>query len=223
MNHRDLGAMRAKLVLACATALLASGPALATPPTITILQPTGTVYLASFPAVVPVSFTVGHDEVKDLNVLKVEVDGSSIIGVPEVGNPFKGPGNISSCANITGHPGFTSCSLGGVVQATVGLNWGVAAPGSYSLLVSAKHQGATGSDEEIVQFVTLTAEYPAPPAVANAYMNLSKPTKAKVRGCVISAIAELHAKDSLYGPKGGPYDTAMIREDVDEFRTLCGG
>lgn len=205
--------------------VLASGAVVATEPVLTVLQPTGIVYLPGFPAVVPVGFQVNHSpEIKDVNVLKVEVDGVSILNVSQMGNPFKGPGNVNSCANILGNGSFTSCLLDNDTQARVGLNWTVPAPGSYSLLVSVKHQGDTGQDVETVQFLTLTAEYPAPPAVANAYMNANNPPKkAKVRGCVISAIAELHAKDSAYGPKGGPYNDAVIRSDVDAFRALCGG
>jgi len=203
---------------------LASAAACADEPILTVLQPTGIVYLPGFPAVVPVGFQVDHAEIKDLNVLKVEVDGTSILNVDSVGNPFKGPGNVNSCANILANGSFTSCNVNSASQATVGLDWTVGAPGSYSLLVSVKHQGSTGEDVETVQFLTLTAEYPAPPAVANAYMNaVNPPKKAKVRGCVISAIAELHAKDSAYGPKGGPYNEAVIRQDVDAFRPLCGG
>ena len=204
--------------------VLGSGAALADEPVLTVLEPTGTAYLPGFPAVVPVAFRVDHADVSNLNVLKVEVDGASILGVDEVGNPFKGPGNVSACANIDANPRFSSCTLHSAAAVTVGLDWVVPAPGAYSLLVSVKHQGETGEDIEAVQFLTLTAEYPAPPAVANAYMNSTNPPKkAKVRGCVISAIAELHAKDSAYGPKGGPYDEAMIKEDTDAFRALCGG
>jgi len=203
--------------------VLASGAVSADEPVLNILQPTGIVYLPGFPAVVPVGFQVNHaPSIKDVNVLKVHVDGVSILNVDDVGAPFKHAG-APSCAPILSNGSFTACTLDSETQARVGLNWTVPAPGSYSFVVSLKHQSATGDDEEIVQFLTLTAEYPAPPAVANAYMNANNPPKSKVRGCVISAIAELHAKDSAYGPKGGPYNEAVIRTDVDAFRALCGG
>lgn len=218
MTVRHPGATRAALALSCATAiLLSSGAALADQPTLTILEPTGTVYLASFPAVVPVSFRVNHTGIDEVNVLNVEVDGVSIIG-EGVGNPFHG----GTCENTNKNLAFNSCNVDSASQATVGLNWSVPVPGSYSLTVSVKHRGLEGEDLEEVQFLTLNAEYPAPPAVANKYMN-ANPPKTKVRGCVISAIAELHAKDSYYGPKGGPYNDALIRADVDEFRGVCGG
>jgi hypothetical protein len=71
----------------------------------------------------------------------------------------------------------------------------------------------------------LAVEYPAPPAVANAYIN-SDPTyksaPGKKRGCIISKVAEKHAKWSDdpyygYGPKGGPYDEEAIMQDVDIY------
>lgn len=216
--------LKSALIRPLSIALLLSPiAATAHEPAMTILEPTGTVYLESFPAVVPVKFEVQHAEVKDLNVLQVTVDGLSILSEDEVGNPFKGPSNTNTCANIDGRSDFTSCSLLSASQVQVGLNWTVPAAGTYSLLVSVKHSGATGEDIESVQFLTLTAEYPAPPAVANAYLNAYNPPKGKVRGCIISAIAELHAKDSAYGPKGGPYNESVIHEDVEDFRTACGG
>ena len=220
---------------AIATALFAtSGGVLADQPTVTILQPTGTVYLNAFPAVVPVGFQVNANgvtsqgrlyELHDLNVLEVKVDGLSIIG-DSIGSPFHlgGQGGpFNSCDNVLANAAFTACNVDTATQATVGLNWTVPAAGTYSLLVSAKHTGDTGLDEETVTFLTLNVEYPAPPAVANAYLNANNPPKSKVRGCIISAIAELHAKDSAYGPKGGPYDNELIIEDVLEFRADCGG
>lgn len=216
--------LKSALIRPLAIALLLSPiAATAHEPTMTILEPTGIVYLESFPAVVPVKFDVQHAEVKDLNKLEVTVDGSSILTTPEVGNPFQAPGNINSCAVINGRSDFTSCSLLSANQVEVGFNWTVPAAGTYSLLVSVKHKNDTGEDVESVQFLTLTAEYPAPPAVANAYLNAHNPPKGKVRGCIISAIAELHAKDSAYGPKGGPYDENAIHVDVDDFRAACGG
>lgn len=204
--------------------VLFSGAASADEPTVTILSPSSTVYLATYPSNVPLSFRVNHPTgfIYQLSALNVEVDGTSIVnGGSTIGNPFGG--NVESCANTSAAAGITSCIIDSSTQATVGANWSVPAPGNYILNVSVKHQGATGEDEESVVVATLTAEYPAPPAVANAYINAHYSIKSKARGCVISAIAELHAKDSAYGPKGGPYNVGAIQADVDAFKVLCGG
>ena len=212
-----------KLLSAAVAALLfASAPAAADEPVMTILQPTGTVYLASFPAVVPVRFQVNHEPINTLNVLSVVSGIDTVLG--DVGNPFGQSGQTPNCTHVNNDGAFSYCSIDGPTQATVGLNWTVPAAGTYLLSVSIKDKNDVGGDQETVQFLTLTAEYPAPPAVANAYLNSgSKLPKGNVRGCIISAIAELHAKDSYYGPKGGPYDNDLIRSDVDEFRLVCGG
>jgi hypothetical protein len=72
----------------------------------------------------------------------------------------------------------------------------------------------------------MTAEYPAPPSVANKYINGTsalKSASAKVRGCVLNEIAREHGQNTKYGPKGGPYDESLIRSDVYSFWTgACG-
>lgn len=210
------------LSAAVATLLFASAPAAADDPVMTILQPKGIVYLASFPAVVPVRFQVNHDPINTLNALKVVSGIDTVLG--DVGNPFGQQNQPAQCTHVNNDGAFNYCSIDSPTQATVGLNWTVPSPGTYLLTVEIKDRGYDGEGTETVQFVTLTAEYPAPPAVANAYLNSgSKLPKGNVRGCIISAIAELHAKDSYYGPKGGPYNNDLIRSDVDEFRRDCGG
>lgn len=70
----------------------------------------------------------------------------------------------------------------------------------------------------------LSAEYPAPPAVANAYINAGAgglQLTGKQRGCVISKIAEQHGKFQYYGAKDGPYDTPLIHSAVGNFATVC--
>jgi len=84
---------------------------------------------------------------------------------------------------------------------------------------------------ETAQFVVLeflAVEFKAPPALANEYIN-SDPyyssMSGKRRGCVISQVANNHAKESKYGPKGGDgaaypgvgYDLPAIRADVDAY------
>lgn len=69
----------------------------------------------------------------------------------------------------------------------------------------------------------LNAEYPAPPAVANAYIkdNPAVLASKKQHGCVISQIADEHAKYSTFRPKGGPYNTEMIEAYVVVFASTC--
>lgn len=193
-------------------------------PGVSISSPTGTVFSASFPFTLPISFTVSHAEVKDLNVLDVQVNGASIFtGGNPIGNPFKGPGNTNVCSSAMVLPNISACNVADPGNASATAPWTVPAPGTYTVVVSVRHQGLTGEDEEEVMVSQLTAEYPAPPAVANAYINANLKGTGKVRGCVISQIAENHAKDSRYGPKGGPYDEDMIHSDVLHYWAQCGG
>jgi hypothetical protein len=207
--------------MAATSAFAAPGGPVPSPPTVTITAPTSAniVYSASFPFVQAVGFTVTHPTVSidALNVLDVLVNSSSILGTA-VGNPF----SETACeANMT-TLGRTCSVVTNVATASV--PWTVVAPGSYTILVSVKYKGDTGSDEETVQVVQLSAEYPAPPAVANAYINSDaylKSLSGKRRGCIISQIAEQHAKYSMYGPKGGPYDNAAIKAAAASFASSC--
>jgi hypothetical protein len=75
---------------------------------------------------------------------------------------------------------------------------------------------------------TIAIEYPAPPAIANAYINslgaaIKKAFTAGARGCVISDIAQNHGQLEKYGPKPGPYNVAMVQQDVRIYSTGCGG
>lgn len=205
------------LVLATALAAL---PAVANEPLIELVSPapSTTVFVPGFPATVPVSFTITHDPLDRVNVLKV-VSAGTTVPSDASGNPF----SSSGCAAQVTSLGYTGCAVTGTV-ATLGFAWGIPAPGQYTLQISAKHMNALGEEEEVVSFQLISVEYPAPPAVANKYINTYYRTlKSGVRGCIISAIAELHAHDSAYGPKGGPYDEAAIRQDVEDFKPDCGG
>lgn len=42
-----------------------------------------------------------------------------------------------------------------------------------------------------------------------------------IRGCIVSQIAQQHAKFSAYGPRGGPFDEAAIRAAVRSFASGC--
>ena len=196
----------------------------ATPPTVTILSPTATatLYSATFPFTQAVSFKVGHvNTLAKVQVLDVSVNATTIInGGTPLGNPF---GNDSLCVTyLTTAP--NTCVNQSVYEATVGVPWSIPSPGTYSLLVSAKYKGADGSDQETILVAQTTAEFPAPPAVANAYINGDPYLRAlsgKRRGCVISKVAEQHAQYSAYGPKGGPYDQAAIQAAAMSFSSSC--
>lgn len=194
-------------------------------PVVVINSPTGTVYSASFPFTVPISFSVTHHEVKNLNVLDVQVNGTSILtGGSAIGNPFSGPSNTNACSAGMVLPNISYCNVADSDHASATAPWAVENPGTYTVAVSVKHQNAEGGDVETVIISQLSAEYPAPPAVANAYINANlKSGSAKVRGCVISKIADNHAKESTYGPKGGPYDETLIESDVLAYWPTCGG
>lgn len=202
-----------------ATALTVS-VAQAFTPTIEIVEPSGTQYVDGFPVDVQVVMEI------------------SLRGQPTTGNPL---GNCMTNAvnsievEATHESGSSNVihsvsnpSLGNLCPATYSFSWEVQQPGSYSLVITAVHGNDEGEAVETVEFITLAVEYPAPPAQANAYINANEYLKSlpgKQRGCVISMVADKHAKlaGSLegYGPKGGPYDGDMIEQDVEVFFGVC--
>lgn len=205
----------------------ANGPA----PTLNIVSPTaagGTIYLGSFPATQPISYTVqmngiyqngGAVELKSLGNLNVRVNGSSLYGTDDGLNAFS---NTNACTG-TAAASPNTCSTGGATSASLTVPWHITGVGEYTIVVSGKYRGDTGEDIETVTVATLSAEYPAPPAVANAYINsgAAGQMSGKQRGCVISKIADQHAKNSAYGPKGGPYRDAEIQAAVISFVSSC--
>lgn len=206
---------------------LASSMALAqssgTAPTLNITSPTaagGVLYVGAFPATVPVTFTVQATSgaLKDLTQLNVTVNGVSLYGGSL--NPFT---NDNACvAFLT--TGGNYCSVSSSTAASLSAPWNISAIGDYTIVVTARYRSATGTDEETVSVAQLAAEYPAPPAVANAYMNAGAgglPLSGKQRGCIISRIAEQHAKYETYGAKGGPYNEPLIQSAVGNFATVC--
>ena len=212
--------IRAAALAACVAAAFLPATAFADAtdeaPVITIVSPTGIVYVSSFPTTVPVVFTVSHSTLDKVNVLRVNAAGT-IVPDEVSGNPF----NETDCTPQVFTKGYTSCTVA-LTVGTLGFNWGIPAPGDYTLVISAKNTNDLGDDSETVTFALLSVEYPAPPAIANAYINLNyKKIKPTARGCVISAIAQNHAHDSKYGPKGGPYNDALVHSDVEAYRPGC--
>ena len=209
-----------KLMFAAAISLFAA-TAGADTPTVTINSPTGTIYVASFPYAASLNVTVSHtgEELRNLHVLNMFVDGVSLFG-GAVGDPFDTSNN---CKNPNLTTVTTSCSTNASDTATFSVPWSVPGPGSYVVTLSIKHTNEIGADEETVTFNLLAIEYPAPPSIANAYINKTFGAKAsaKIRGCVINRIAENHAKFESYGPKGGPYNKSFVEADTLAFWGSC--
>lgn len=208
-------------------AALPTNIARADAPTVVITAPTaGTTYFTtSFPYNTSIAFNIIHNEVRNLNVLDVQVDGVSILdGGNPIGNPLSGPGNTNACSS-----GLllqaTTCNVADAANASISIPWTVPAPGTYTITVSLRHNSAEGEGEvEDVTYALTAVEFPAPPAVANNYLNTAytkSQLSSKKRGCIISQIAARHAQDSYYGPKGGPYDEILIQSDANSFFSNC--
>ena len=200
--------------------MLGTSLAWAHAPTVEIKSPSGDQYVLGFPALVQVTLQLSHihqtqpencqlDAISDLKVTAQHANDDSPTEI-----------HFNSDPALPANPTLPFCT------ATYSFDWSVGAPGSYTLLLTTKHgrDGATDS-EEYIEFIMRAVEYPAPPAVANAYINSDPTYKAapgKKRGCIISKIAEKHAKYAGddwygYGDKGGPYDEAAIEADVDYY------
>jgi hypothetical protein len=201
------------------------------PPDITITYPTtGTTLYVNFPYTVQVAFTLDTSnalnnqgvpfQLKDVVQLDVAIGTTALW--PEPVNPFT---NANACKSdlLAVATSCTPDSTHPTHKANIVVPWVVTGPGTYSVTVSAKLQGDEGYDSEYnIQLLLLVAEYPAPPSVANAYIKTQfGKLSTGVRGCVISAIANNHAQDSKYGPKGGPYDLGMIQSDVSAYASQC--
>jgi len=196
-------------------------------PTLNITSPTGSggpLFFGSFPALTNIAYTVvmnGGIQLKDLTNLDVTVNGVSLYGGPQ--DAFaNGQPALNQCQGVPATAPNT-CNTLDPFNANLTARWTVPAVGEYTIVVSGKHQSQTGEDMEIVQVATLSAEYPAPPAVANAYIN-SKPRNwvtSTQRGCIIKVIAEQHGQYSAFGPKGGPYNVPLIQATVDSVASSC--
>jgi hypothetical protein len=213
--------LTAFLSVMVAGAALAPRVAMADAPTMTILSPTGTIFVSGSGSIVPIMMTVGHDQLKNLTQFDVKVDDVSLIGGQL--NPFTSGATPNQCTTDL-IAVSAACSTNGSDLANVTVNWTVLeVPATYALFIKSRHTSVDGIDEEEVIVQLLDIQYPAPPAVANGYIKTTygKALGAKVRGCIISQIANKHAMLSSYGPKGGPYVVTDINNDVELFYGQC--
>lgn len=208
------------LLSAAITTALGLSHAWAHAPTVEIVSPSGAQYVPGFPAVVQVTLQLSH--IHPSNDDNCQLDAISGLKVTAQHADDAAPNLIHENADPT-LPADLALPF---CTATYAFDWSVSAPGSYTLLLSTKHGAGEATDsEENIEFFMLAVEFPAPPAVANAYINsmpLYKSAPGKKRGCIISKVAEKHAKWSDdpylgYGPKGGPYDEDAIKQDVDLY------
>ena len=69
--------------------------AFAQAPTVNITAPTGTIFVASFPAPATITLTLtagsGYD-LSNVNSLKIEVGGTAVLNVDNTGKPFDNGG-----------------------------------------------------------------------------------------------------------------------------------
>jgi hypothetical protein len=199
-------------------------------PEITVIDPAdGATLIAStgFPFVTTLKFQIKHPTLETLNVLDVKVSDTSILGVA-IGNPFEESGGTRTCRAVA-FPSPRTCTVFADNQtAEVTVPWSIPSVGTYTIAFTVRDGGQAIELEDVTVNVVISAEYPAPPSIANAYIKAAYgKLNSKAHGCVISKVAERHAKESGfetgYGPKGGPYDTDKVHADVDVWKGVCGG
>ena len=201
-----------------ATIVGLSLPAYANAPTVTILSPvTGNTIFAvpaDFPIIVPVSFRVTHvdpgnnppataKDMRDVSQVKVSISQTApssvaYADIAVLDHPWKNGSSVG--CNPANPAAVTSCG------------------------VTAKHASDVGQDEEtgiVIAEEVVNVEWPAPPAIANAYINANyKKLAATQRGCIIRKITERdHLR--LYNERPGPYNNIAIQTDVELFRANC--
>jgi hypothetical protein len=205
---------------------------MAADPVITVTGPTGTIFVSSFPYSAPITFAVYNGpstdnaatnaELKNLNVLEVSVNGTQIFGT--AGNPFD---NDNACTSQMSLPTVLNCSVLNANNATITVPWSIPAPGTYLIAVTVKNRGDEGEGTGTLNVNLLSVEYPAPPAIANQYINEVSALKSaapKIRGCVLNEIAREHGQNQKYGPAPGPYNNLLVKQDVKVFWTSpCNG
>jgi len=218
-------------ILLLALALILTGPAFAevcpeaTLPKVTIAP--SPVYVSG-PEPWSAGLTITIDlpaDVPSYDTISVKLDDVTIYSGAKSG------GGTNICNNRTGGSG--TCATGANVnQAVISYAASFTEIRAYPIEVNADKGGTTGDVCETASFSVImefvAVEFKAPPAIANEYIkndpNLST-LSGKRHGCVISKIAQNHAKNSKYGPKGGDgvlypgtgYDVGAITNDVYDY------
>jgi hypothetical protein len=207
-------------------------PAIANSPEVNITSPLsggGVIYAASFPYVVPITFTVSHDNLNATKDLDVLVDGQSILS-SVIGNAYQN-GACTAEAALK----LNACSANANnIDAGGTKNWSVPQAGTYLIQVRIAHGGSVGSDEESVEAleIPVEVEYTAPPALANAFLNSGNASVSKkqltagLRGCVIKLIAAEHSKNINswgWGLKPGPYNVNAVQTAANAYIAQCLG
>jgi hypothetical protein len=228
IEERDVNKRIAVLLfsglLSAATVFAAGG----VPPTINITGPTGTIFVSSFPFSTNITMQISHPDglenlqVFDVQTSRVSPNPTAYADLTQIGNPFDQNGVCSNQMVPANQISACSVSIG---VASVSVMWQVPSAGTYSVQVTLKYKGTEGSDTQEATFVLLLGvEYPAPPAIANAFIN-SNPSLKKgapaVRGCVVNQIAQLHGQVQKYDPAPGPYNNALVQSDVLAFWPTC--
>jgi hypothetical protein len=214
-------------------------PVYANAPTVTILSPTtgNTIFAGptDFPLTVPVSFRVNHydaganppateKDMRDVGEVKVSIartapSNLAYADIAVLDHPWKNGSSVG--CNPANPASVTSCGVTGNTQGNATVSWSATGFGTYSVKVTAKHASTTGQDEEtgiVIAEEIVSVEWPAPPAIANAYINANyRRVSATQRGCIIKKITERdHLR--LYGERPGPYNNTAIQTDVELFR-----
>lgn len=173
---------------AVAAVALCAGVAVAGPGTVGITTPTGTTYVAKFPATRTVTVDFEHEEgVADLCGLDwtITVSGPSPAGT-SVGS---WSGSFPEVEKV----GQTkTCAVGSTESVSREVE--IPAKGTYTVHAALTESGHTGSDTETVEFLLeetsdVRYDYRAAPAVANSLLK-GRDVKGRDREACIKAVAE---------------------------------
>src|SRR5260370_21540015 len=163
------------------------------------------------------------------NLQVVDVAGAQVgpVSTPctlltHIGNPFDQNG---ACSNqMTPVNQISACSVNTGVG-SVSVMWQVPAAGTYSVQVTLKYKGADGIDLVSATFeLLLSVEYPAPPAIANAFINANpalKKAASTIRGCVVRQIAQLESQTQNTIRRQAPTTYPLVQSDVTAFWPGC--
>ena len=167
---------------------LCSGVAVAGPGTVGITTPTGTTYVAKFPATRAVTVDFEHDD-----------GGKGLCGLDwtiTVSGPSPASTSVGSWSGtfpqLEGTGANKTCAVGSTESVSRDVE--IPAKGTYSVYAALTESGHAGSDTETVEFLLeetsdVRYDYRAAPAVANSLLK-GRDVKGRDRGACIKAVAE---------------------------------